>query len=665
MTETRGSTHTAHTAYSAHWSARKGLRLVGIASLGLSALLFVLPHSASATTNGLTEQAGLPSPFSNDGTPASPDVDITALSDTYENGQITLTLQTVDPIDPTASGTSYFVNWGIWVDGNSDPTKLDYVVQFGNDGLGDQQTQILNSQSVVQACTVDTSFADQQFSMAFPASCIASPTSIEVAAFVETDDPTVPTDVQYDVTPDGVDPDGFTACCEATDTTTSSSTTTSSTAITSTSTTARNTTTTSTVPSTSTTTSASPTTSTTTSTVPSTSTTTTAASTTTTTTAAPTTTTTTTTTTTSPTSTTTTTAPSTTAATSIPTTTTTNPVQLAGSTVGSGGGSTGGSAAPSGGGSSATEPSSTALAFTGINGTVLRWILLLGGLLMLVGSMGRRWAVVRIRAARELSWRGGGALLLVTVSVIGTAAAVHTTANAARRGHNPSNASPALAVPRDDPLEFGRTDLNPTGQPGSSPHLAQSTVDSIESHNWSGYVATASQSSPITDVQGSWAVPNVALSWTPTYSAAWIGIDGGESDDLQLAQIGTEQDSFFGFTSYSAWWSTADQDYLAVPITDSEGLPFTVDPGDTITAGVDQSPAGQVFFTLGDSNDESAAIVTGYQGTGLTAEWVLEAPTILNGTGTAVATLANYGSTVFDDLSTNEQLNSVDLSNDE
>jgi hypothetical protein len=63
---------------------------------------------------------------------------------------------------------------------------------------------------------------------------------------------------------------------------------------------------------------------------------------------------------------------------------------------------------------------------------VLRWILLLGGLLMLVGSMGRRWAVVRIRAARELSWRGGGALLLVTVSVIGTAAAVHTTANAAR-----------------------------------------------------------------------------------------------------------------------------------------------------------------------------------------------------------------------------------------
>lgn len=220
-------------------------------------------------------------------------------------------------------------------------------------------------------------------------------------------------------------------------------------------------------------------------------------------------------------------------------------------------------------------------------------------------------------------------------------------------------------MPRDDPLEFGRTDLNPTGQPGSSPHLAQSTVDSIESHNWSGYVATASQSSPITDVQGSWAVPNVALSWTPTYSAAWIGIDGGESDDLQLAQIGTEQDSFFGFTSYSAWWSTADQDYLAVPITDSEGLPFTVDPGDTITAGVDQSPAGQVFFTLGDSNDESAAIVTGYQGTGLTAEWVLEAPTILNGTGTAVATLANYGSTVFDDLSTNEQLNSVDLSNDE
>jgi hypothetical protein len=321
---------------------------------------------------------------------------------------------------------------------------------------------------------------------------------------------------------------------------------------------------------------------------------------------------------------------------------------------------------PSGGGSSATEPSDTALAFTGINGAVLRWLLLFGGLLMLVGSMGRRWAVVRIKAARELSWRSGSALVLVMLSVIGTATTVQKTDSAAPRLHDQSRGSSVPAVPNDGPLMFGRSDLNPTEQPGTSLHLAQSTLDAIESPNWSGYVATASESSPITDVQGTWAVPNVALSWTPTHSSAWIGIDGGEEDDDQLAQVGTEQDSYFGFTSYSAWWSTADQFYLAIPITsDSEGQPFTVDPGDIITAEVDQSPAGQVIFTLDDGNDESSETLTTYQGTGLTAEWVLEAPSILSTSGTTVSTLANYGSTVFDDLSTNDQLNSVDLNDDE
>ena len=68
---------------------------------------------------------------------------------------------------------------------------------------------------------------------------------------------------------------------------------------------------------------------------------------------------------------------------------------------------------------------------------------------------------------------------------------------------------------------------------------------------------------------------------------------------------------------------------------------------------MDQSPAGQVIFTLDDGNDESSETLTTYQGTGLTAEWVLEAPSILSTSGTTVSTLANYGSTVFDDLSTN------------
>jgi hypothetical protein len=83
------------------------------------------------------------------------------------------------------------VNWGIWVNGNSDPTKWDFVAQFGNDGLGDEATQVLDAHSTAQPCTPGASFADQQFSMVFPASCIGSPPSIEVAAFTETLFPSV------------------------------------------------------------------------------------------------------------------------------------------------------------------------------------------------------------------------------------------------------------------------------------------------------------------------------------------------------------------------------------------------------------------------------------------------------------------------------------------
>ena len=190
----------------------------------------------------------------------------------------------------------------------------------------------------------------------------------------------------------------------------------------------------------------------------------------------------------------------------------------------------------------------------------------------------------------------------------------------------------------------------------------------VASPNWSGYVVTAAENSPITDAQGSWTLPNVALSWAPTSSAAWVGIDGGVSGDTALAQVGTEQDSFYGFTSYSAWWSTAALGYLAIPITrDDKGEPFNTNPGDDMSAEVHQSSAGQVFFTLVDTTTgQTTTTLTNYQGSGLTAEWILEAPSQVDQSGHfSVLTLADFGSTVFDRLTINEDANSVDLTSDE
>ena len=186
----------------------------------------------------------------------------------------------------------------------------------------------------------------------------------------------------------------------------------------------------------------------------------------------------------------------------------------------------------------------------------------------------------------------------------------------------------------------------------------------MESPNWSGYVITTGTASPIRDIQGSWTVPNVALSWAPTNSASWIGIDGGARGDTEeLAQEGTEQDSFYGFTEYLPWWSTSTQGFLAQEFSSS----FFVSPQDVMTAEVHQSSGGQVLFTLTDTTTGQAETkLVNYQGEGLTAEWIVEAPSFLDQSGgLSVGALADYGSTVFDGLHINGAPGSVGLTPDE
>src|SRR5215469_11261542 len=52
----------------------------------------------------------------------------------------------------------------------------------------------------------------------------------------------------------------------------------------------------------------------------------------------------------------------------------------------------------------------------------------------------------------------------------------------------------------------------------------------VTSTNWSGYALTGSRGS-VTDVKGSWIVPAVNCSQTPSaYSSLWVGIDGYSSN---------------------------------------------------------------------------------------------------------------------------------------
>jgi hypothetical protein len=132
-----------------------------------------------------------------------------------------------------------------------------------------------------------------------------------------------------------------------------------------------------------------------------------------------------------------------------------------------------------------------------------------------------------------------------------------------------------------------------------------------------------------------------------------------------LAQEGTEQDSFYGFTSDYMWWTTAAQGYVGMPFTqDQDGNAIVVNPGDSMNAQVQQASGGTVVFTLTDnSTGQTATTTTDYQGSGLSAEWIVEAPSLVDKSGNfSVTTLANYGSTVFDKLSIDQQSGSVGLS---
>ncbi len=157
------------------------------------------------------------------------------------------------------------------------------------------------------------------------------------------------------------------------------------------------------------------------------------------------------------------------------------------------------------------------------------------------------------------------------------------------------------------------------------------------SSNWSGYAITGS----FTSVTGSWVVPAVSPSRKSTYSSSWVGIDG--FNNSSLIQTGTEQDWSQGSAHYGVWW-----EILPAPATFIST--FTVRPGDHMSATIQKGSGSSWTITINDtSNGGSFTTTQPYAGPGTSAEWIEEAPFV----GGHLATLANYGSTVFDPGSAN------------
>ena len=155
------------------------------------------------------------------------------------------------------------------------------------------------------------------------------------------------------------------------------------------------------------------------------------------------------------------------------------------------------------------------------------------------------------------------------------------------------------------------------------------------SSNWSGY-ALSGGTVAYSSVTGTWTVQRVTASHGPTYSSQWVGIDGFNNSNL--IQTGTESDFVNGAARYDAWWEI-------LPAAETVIGSITVRPGDTMSASVIKGSGTSWTITIKDNTSgQSFTTTRTYNGPQSSAEWIEEAPTV----GGRIATLANFGSTVFD-----------------
>jgi hypothetical protein len=126
-----------------------------------------------------------------------------------------------------------------------------------------------------------------------------------------------------------------------------------------------------------------------------------------------------------------------------------------------------------------------------------------------------------------------------------------------------------------------------------------------------------------------------------------VGLDGFFNSPNALIQTGTEQDFYSGGGHYNAWWTSSAQGYQEQAITggcsSGETNCGVVAPGDKMTATVGLD--GKIQMIDGSaSHGWTFGTGIAYSGPGLSAEWVMEAPSSTFGT----LPLANYGQTTFD-----------------
>jgi hypothetical protein len=169
-------------------------------------------------------------------------------------------------------------------------------------------------------------------------------------------------------------------------------------------------------------------------------------------------------------------------------------------------------------------------------------------------------------------------------------------------------------------------------------------ADTAVSSNWSGYAISAPNTS-FTDVKGSWVQPAATCTAkTATYSSFWIGLGGSAEGAQGLEQAGTSADcQADGQATYYAWYELIP----APPVI----VPFTVSPGDTVSADVSVSGTIASFQLTNTTTGQTFTTQDTIEIIDLSsAEWIAEAPAqcgSFTGGRCTVLPLANFGTVPF------------------
>jgi hypothetical protein len=181
--------------------------------------------------------------------------------------------------------------------------------------------------------------------------------------------------------------------------------------------------------------------------------------------------------------------------------------------------------------------------------------------------------------------------------------------------------------------------LQMPGYPQSSQNPAQNApAGTNKSYNWAGYTVNGNN---FTSVTGTWNIPNISSSPSPSADATWVGIGGVTTQDL--IQAGTQAIDQNGQIQYQAWYETLPQN--------SQTLPLTVNAGDSISASITQQNAGQWLINLRDNTSgQNYQTTVQYNSSLSSAEWIEEMPMAGNG----FIPLDNFGTVNFSGATTVE-----------